>query len=426
MKSKRLSVAWVLCLIMLALILTLARNVWAASKERVLYNFNGASDGEFPIWYGSLVFDKKGQLYGTTSWGGPKGYGTVFQLSHSKSAWKQTVLYSFAGNGDGAQPDPGVIFDAAGNLYGTTVQGGSQHGTVFELSPDSGGGWTKTIIHTFTGADGDEPVSGLAVDKAGNLYGTTTLGGTYGFGTVFEMSNSGGTWTESVLHSFNNDGTDGQEPFDALIMDKAGSLYGTTLYGGTYNAGAVFELKSSNGTWTENVLYSFKYSQGDGAYPQGGVVFDKMGNLYGTTVYAAASGCNNGCGTVYELKHSRATWTESVLYTFRGGKDGDFPNAGLTFDATGNLYGTTSFGGGGSCSLNGFLGCGTVYKVSHQKGAWKESVLHWFDSKHGSDPQAAVILDKRGNLYGTAFYGGSGACNSGNLPGCGLVFEITP
>jgi len=126
------------------------------------------------------------------------------------------------------------------------------------------------------------------------------------------------------------------------------------------------------------------------------------------------------------LKHSRATWTESVLYTFRGGKDGDFPNAGLTFDATGNLYGTTSFGGGGSCSLNGFLGCGTVYKVSHQKGAWKESVLHWFDSKHGSDPQAAVILDKRGNLYGTAFYGGSGACNSGNLPGCGLVFEITP
>jgi uncharacterized repeat protein (TIGR03803 family) len=353
--------------------------------ETVLYRFRGSGDGYYPT--SALVADKNGNLYGTTAEGGFNGNGTIFELKRPFSpgaAWTHRVLYDFQGvpsgrgDGDGSQPD-GVVFDAAGNLYGATLGGGfcsefeglvNCFGSVFELAAPSepGGAWTESVLHRF-GASGDSnPHDGVIFDNNGNLYGTTYLGGAYGFGGVFELSAPtapGSYWTEKALYDFNN--TDGGAPNGSLVFDSAGNLYGTTLQGGPANMGAVFELTppaSPGGSWTETVLYSFQ-SNGDGNSPLANVIFDKAGNLFST----AWMGGNLRQGTVFQLTPSSSggEWTETILHNFGSGSDGQEPNDGLIWGHDGALYGTTAQGGSKSsaqCRLDGYAwSCGVVFRI---------------------------------------------------------------
>jgi uncharacterized repeat protein (TIGR03803 family) len=353
-------------------------------------------------------------------------------LAASPSTWapsKERVLHSFKGTDGGGLPG-GVIFDSAGNLYGTTQAGSGTHidGTVFELIPGAKGGWTEKVLHTFHSKDGWQPLTGLVLDTAGNLYGTTSLGGSAGEGgdgTVFELTSGGnGRWTEKVLHSFS--GTDGIYPAAGLIFDTAGNLYGTTKLGGAGSAcqggcGVVFELSpGADDKWTEKVLHSFKGT--DGRLPAAGLIFDQSGNLYGTTqLGGTATACQDGCGVVFELSPGvNGKWTEKVLHSFKG-TDGSDPEAGLIFDGVGNLYGTTLDGG--------TYGYGAVIEMMPQADrSWTVKVLHSFnnDGKDGRYPQAVLIFDSAGNLYGTTAYGGTGTGCSGQFALCGTVFELTP
>ncbi len=336
-----------------------------------LYSFVGGNDGQGPG--GSLVFGPNGVLYGTTGYGGDvladgcsgdgPGCGTVFSLSppsHACSSvlcpWTQTVLYRFLGGSDGALPNGSLVVDAAGNLYGTTFEGGPDNeGTVFELSPTEGGGWAEQTLHSFTGAqDGGTPYAGLIFDAAGNLYGTTWGGGTYDFGTVFELTpTEGGGWTEQVLYSFNDNDNNGTNPIGGLVFDAAGNLYGTTYRGGSpYSTGAVFELSpTQGGGWTEQVIYAFPRTGVRGTYlrganPASDLIFDAAGNLYGTT---SAGGTDNA-GTVFELSPTQGGgWMEQVLHSFNENNNGGVnPYAGLILDAAGNLYGTAEGPGAGN------------------------------------------------------------------------------
>jgi uncharacterized repeat protein (TIGR03803 family) len=352
----------------------------------------------------------------------------------------EEVLYSFAATStDGAIPFAGLISDSAGNLYGTTTNGGTNlilygdnfqyAGTVFELSPATGGGWKEKVLYNF-GASGDAalPNASLVMDSKGNLYGTSIAGGTIGQGTVFELSpGTGGTWTESILHSFGTTTTDGEVPASGLIFDSAGNLYGTTEQGGANTAwaagsggwGTVFELSpGTGGTWTEQVIYAFGYlSQTDGYFPVAGVIFDSKGNLYGTTSDGGSGQDLEGGGTVFELSPATGgSWTETVLYGFGGGSPNGYkPEGGLAIDAEGNLYGTTSSGG------NGYGLDGTAFELSPAGGgAWTFAVIHSFGAYEtdGFNPTSGMIFDADGNLYGTTFNGGTDLG--------GTVFELSP
>ena len=274
--------------------------------ENVLHLFTGVADGATPV-VGNLIFDKAGNLYGTTAYGGAFGQGVVFELSPSGSGWTETVLYSFAGGNDGGAPYSGLVFDNAGNLYGTTSYGGGPGcgglgcGTVYELMP-SGSGWTEQIIYSFQGGnDGAEADGGLIIDQSGNLYGGTYNGGSGGGGTVYELTPSNGNWTLSVLYSF--PGTQWGLA-NRLAMDLAGNLYGTTQYGGANGDGNVFELTPNNGSWVYTDLHDFTYGT-DGGGPVGALVLDSSGNLYGTAFGGGAHLCGGyGCGVVFELTPS--------------------------------------------------------------------------------------------------------------------------
>jgi uncharacterized repeat protein (TIGR03803 family) len=260
----------------------------AGGTETMLYSFTGGSDGGVPL--GGLIADKSGNLYGTTSAGGADNAGTIFKIAPGGT---ETVLYSFTGGSDGGAPAAGLIADKAGNFYGTTPQGGTENwGTVFKLATSG----TETVLYSFGGKlDGGYPLAGVIADKAGNLYGTTENGGKGRAGTVFKLTADG---TESVLHAFSLKKTDGKYPSAALIADKAGNLYGTTPAGGQYDDGAVFEIAAGG---TETILYSFAGGS-DGAYPYAGLVLDKTGNLYGTTEDGGAgTACPDGCGTIFEI-----------------------------------------------------------------------------------------------------------------------------
>jgi uncharacterized repeat protein (TIGR03803 family) len=382
---------------------------WTQRAETVLYNFVGGTDGAFPLT--GLIFDKAGNLYATTVEGGANGVGTIFELKPSNGGWTETILHSFSGgSNDGSLPYGGLIFDSVGNLYGTTAGGGANgDGTVFALKPSTGG-WTETILHSFSGGDGSGPQAGLVFDSAGNLYGTTVGGGANLNGTVFELAPSNGEWTETVLHSFG--GTDGSSPYAGLVFDSKGDLFGTTYGGGADGFGTVFELTLSDGGWTETVLHSFtnggshpcSFSPGDGCYPRASVIFDTLGNLYGTTFYGGA----NGAGTVFELTPSNGGWTETILHSFTVA-DGFTANASLIFDSVGNLYSTTYYGGTD--------GEGTVFELTPSNGGWTEMIVHDFAVSDGSVPHGSLIFDSAGNLYGTTADGGSAAD--------GVVFEIT-
>jgi len=401
-----------------------------AAQETILYSFvYGTSDGLAP--YAGLTPDGAGNFYGTTALGGSVGApfgndGTVFELSPaSGGGWTEKVLYNFgSASGDGIQPVAAVIFDSKGNLYGTASKGGANNGsgTVFELLP-SGGGWTEKTIYNFgaSSSDGIEPAYGsLIFDGQGNLYGTTLKGGSNGSGTVFELiPGTGGTFTEKVLYSFGASSTDAMGPYSGVIFDAAGNLYGTTHNGGAFGYGTVYELTpGAGGTWTEAVLHSFDIDGADGANPYGGVIRDGQGNLYGTTNLGGNFGTGNHLGTVFELSPTPSgVWTEQVLHSFTGGLtngDGDYPIAGLTFDAAGNLYGVTS--GGGVPAV------GMVFALTRSAGVWTEKVVYTFSNNttDGRNPYGSLIFDAAGNLYGTTTAGGINSFQQ-----YGVVFELS-
>jgi uncharacterized repeat protein (TIGR03803 family) len=373
------------------------------TSTQTIYGFAGGVDGEYLDT--DLVIDIAGNLYGTSVQGGDFGGGTVFELSPSGSGWTHTVLYSFTGAADGGEPYKGVTLDPQGNLYGTTVTGGSGGceggcGVVFKLTK-SGDIWTQTVIHAFTGGDdGSGPGSGLAIDAHLNLYGVTPTGGAYGLGVVYQLHlEANGSWKLNVIHAFTggNDGSSGSA--GRLIFDAAANLYGVTTVGGANGDGVVFEIvHSQSGTWTLTPLYAFK-DQPDGALPYGGLIFDKAGNLYGTTYYAGA----NDLGTVYKLKRNPGReWTERVLYSFKGGKDGSSPISTLVMDQSENLYGTTSDGGTG-CA------CGVIFKVApNGDGTWTESVPYRFPGDPGAGfAYNGMVRGTDGVFYGATTHGGT-------------------
>jgi uncharacterized repeat protein (TIGR03803 family) len=408
---------------------------------------------------GALSFDESGNLYGTNESGGEAnacnnfGCGTAFKLTHEKNAeWQTSVLYTFKGNRDGGNPSAGMIFDRHGNLYGATLLGGNLAcgstdapgcGTVFELTPTSGGRWKFGVIDRFGVGDGSGPPSGLVADASGNLYGTMSQESGGGCGMAYKLTPSPHDgWKEHILYRFKCGTSDGMWPASSLIFDSAGNLYGTTLEGGSGcpspGCGTVFQLSpSSSGAWTENVLYSFTGGT-DGVWPAGGLVFDTVGNLYGTTEYSYSNlKCNDspvgpiGCGAVYELSPaSRGSWTETTLHDFMGyPNDGAFPTAALILDQAGNLYGTTTEGGNGPCIANtDNPGCGTVFKLSPGSGGvWTENVLYNFTlSFQGTEMNPnGITMDSKGNLYTTTEYG-SPASDCNYRLGCGAVWELTP
>jgi uncharacterized repeat protein (TIGR03803 family) len=387
-----------------------------AQTLTVLHNFTGGVDGAFPH---SGTLDAAGNFYGATQEGGDSqrncgntGCGIVFKLSHGNSGWVESTLYNFTGGSDGWEPTFGPTFGPDGSLYGTTPNGGNQScregcGIVYKLQPPATFcrsivcPWNETILHTFTaGTDGAIPSSGVTFDSADNLYGTTEEGGTASFctggcGVVYEMTPSRGNWVESVLYAFAG-GTDGEFPLDGVVMNSSGDLFGTSD-GPTQNGypGAVYELAPSGSGWIKSFYYIF-HGTNNGAGPIG-LIIDRDGNLYGGT---ETGGPENG-GTVYELSPGGSGANFTLLYALptivQFGPVG--PDAPLTRDAAGNLYGTTGNGGQ--------FGMGSVFKLTAAMGSWTFTSLHDFTGgDDGAYPTGPVLLDSQENVYGTALTGG--------------------
>jgi len=387
--------------------LGLCATAGGAARYQVLHAFGKDTDGG-GLW-SSVTLDEKGNLYGATSGGGIYNQGIVFRLApHSNGNWTEAVLHNFpSSSDDGEGPNGGLIEDRQGNWYGTTKGGGTYHtaGTVFELSHGSSG-WAETILYNFGAQHGDEgqPTAGLVADSTGKLYGTTET-------TTFELSPGLGpdSWKETILHRFGIRKGDGGGSYAGLILNAAGNLYGTTEGGGAHNGGTVYEVEHTATGWKEKVLHSFAVNYTDGHTPGwGALVMDAKGSLYGTT---AGGGCCGG--VVFKLApRSDGKWKETILYQFQGGAMGFEAGAGVVMDKAGNLYGTTINGGSG-CA------CGVVYKLAPgPKGKWTYTLLHTFSGSDGAQPDANLILDDKGNLYGTTATGGA--------YGGGVVFEITP
>jgi uncharacterized repeat protein (TIGR03803 family) len=408
-------------------------NQAVGNSETVLWNFDG-SDGTCPGG-GGLITDKSGNLFGTTDEGGPYGSGTVFELirpTNDEGSWTESVLWNFNPNAptyDGCTPTGGLIMDKSGNLYGMTACGGAYgYGAAFELTPpsSSGGSWNESILWSFgSGADGYYPGAGLIMDKSGNLYGTTRFGGTYRWGTVFELIPpriNTDDWTESILWNFSSV-ADGDNLEAGLLMDKSGDLFGTTAYGGKYSdpdglsGGTVFKLtppSTSEGSWRKSILWNFGKSD-DGNSPWGaGLIRDERGNLYGTT----SGGGRYGGGTAFKLSRPETKeqrWKESILWNFGNGGDGDEPRDALLMGKGGDLYGTTQ------CTDHGNSCSGTVFKLVRpeaEMARWRESILFDFGSVKNQGGPSGLIMDKRGNLYGTT-------CQGGLDPLDGIVFKIS-
>jgi uncharacterized repeat protein (TIGR03803 family) len=397
LRKRRLVTVSALTLAVLSALLPIAARPALAQTETVLYNFTGSPDGAVPE--SPLIADGAGNFYGTTLYGGDKDLGTVYELSPNGSGgWNETVIHSFTGREDGEYPASSpLMFDGAGNLYGTTYYGGSSGcgygcGVVYELSP-VGKRWKEEILYTFAGgADGGGPVSGLIMDAAGNLYGTLAEAG-----GVFELSPSGGGWTEQLIYASDT-------IVGGLALDADGNIFGTT-------SSTVFELSlNGNGDWSASVIHTFAGGPKDGSGPVGTLVF--WGGIYGATY---AGGTRN-FGTVYKLTFVKknGTWVERILHSFRGyPDDGGGPGAGIAF--RGNLYGTTVNGGEYSY--------GTVFWIVPvtpigERTRYYEQVLWSFNGTDGASPTDAPILDSAGNTYGTTQAGGSS--------GVGVVFEVTP
>lgn len=402
--------------VILATLTCLANVSWAAS-ESPIYSFTGGLDGANPA--SQLIFDVAGNAYGTTVTGGSANCGTVFKLAPSGGGWQQSVLHSFDCFAGGKNPYGGVTMGAQGNLYGTTVAGGSNGicsgdgcGIVFKLT-HSGGSWIESVVYSFHDSpDAAGPGGALVFDHSGNLWGTSPDGGAFAQGTIFELVFNNGQWTERIIHDFTG-GTDGAVgSLGPLLLDAFGNFYGVTEIGGANSAGTVFKLTpGSGGTWTFSTLYAFQ-GQPDAAFPYGGLIADSHGNLYGTTYY----GGTNGAGTVFRIGPTAGIggWRDTVLYSFRGGADGGNPTSTLVFTSAGRLYGTTSMGGDSGCD------CGVVFSLTPVgSNRWSESVLHTF----GTHPDGAysyygLTPDAAGHYFGTTAAGGN--------QNQGVVFELMP
>ena len=414
--------------IVLALTLLLAQTV-QAQTYRVIHTFIGG-EGSNP--FAGVVVDPSGRLYGTTTnwptcWEWPGG-GSVYKLWPENGNW---IFEPLATSGaDGWCPFGGLIRDANGVLYGTYFTGsyGWGWGTIFvlEAAPRAWRNisekWWRPTLYTFQGnGDGGAPYDTLAFDQAGNLYGTTYLEGDYGCGLVFKLTYSGGIWTKSNLYSFmGSPYHDGCGPFAGLVFDRTGNLYGTTKEGSTQsyylNCGTVFELAPSGSGWTETVLYSFS-GKGDGCNPQAGVTLDEAGNLYGATLNTLQS--PSGAGTVFELSSSQGNWNYSLLYTFDG--NGSTCPGGGGAQGSGPASSLTLDSGGsiyGTTQNDGAYGYGNVFKLAPSSGGWTYSSLHDFTGVDGANPCGGVAFDTSGNLYGTTW--------TGDLDHYyGVVWEIT-
>jgi len=378
------------CAIVLALC-AVAAPLATGQTFTVIHDFTNGSDGGNPL---SGFFFAGGNLYGTTSSGGRLGVGVVFKMNTSG---QETVLYEFTGGTDGASPEGRLVMDRSGNFYGTTTAGGvSNAGTVFKVTRKG----QETVLYSFSGKpDGANPVAGLAIDSAGNLYGTTTAGGSNGNGTVFKLAIptlAGVRWTEEVLYSFGT-GTDGAVPIGGVTLDASGNLYGTTSAGGIYGYGTVFQLSSSSlSGWKETILHHFELGS-DGGVPYAGLT------LYGKTLYGAATeggaGGTTGGGTVFELTPTTGGWTFTVLYDLAGWEiSGTFRN--LLVTSSSKIYATTHCDGSDTA--------GTVYELSESGGSWTYKSLYVFTG--GNDGRFSfsnLVADKSGNLYGTTDAGGT-------------------
>jgi uncharacterized repeat protein (TIGR03803 family) len=396
-----------------ALLLTFAPSAWCAPNYKVLHAFTGGNDGE-ELW-GSLLLDSQGNVYGTT-YSGAKNGGTVFELTPERGGpWRETTLYTFCSESeciDGASSTAGLIFDALGNLYGTTALGGAYaSGTAFELSPQGDGTWSESVLYSFGNQGPVAPYAGVIMDPFGNLYGT-------GGGYAYQLSPGSAGWTLSDLHAFTGQNGDGNGPLAGVIRDAFGKLYGTTYAGGAHGWGTVYKLTPSSGGWQEQILHSFPAFPTDGQRPElGSLVLDKAGRLYGTTEQGGANLCGDvGCGIIFRLTPGAGgQWREDILYNFsprRNSATGYGPDAGVVLDKAGNIYGTTLYGGSAA-------GCGVVYKLAPAaKDKWKYTVLHTFVGSDGCGPTANLILDHKGNLYGTTVLGGTYSL--------GVAFELTP
>jgi len=379
------------------LIVITAPSAPAASKYRVLHSFGKGEDGGGLL--AGVALDAKGDLYGGTTGGGVYGYGTVFELTPgSGGKWTETILHSFCPKcGDGAGMADAPTLDPVGDLFGST------NATSFEITPGPGG-WSFTVIY-------DRSSGGFVLDEHENLYAAGGPG-KYNYGDVFELSPGSGGWTEKDLYDFHG-GCDGDEPAYPLTWDNAGNLYGVTIGGGCHKIDMVYQLRPTNGQWKEHVLRRFPGFNGDGYAFHGGVTFrSDTGNLYGTTM----TGGKHANGTVYELSpQSDGKWKETIIHQFPVVYDGASPVGMLAIDPAGNLHGVAG-GGTGPC---GGGGCGLVYRLTPGKnGKWEYKVLHRFTGPDGAAPQAGPTLDSKGNLFGTTQLGGK--------YGYGVVFELTP
>lgn len=405
-------------------------------SEVVLYSFPGYDFGS-AIYPSLSGFDSEGKLYGFTEYGGRSATcpycGSVFQLSPNGSVWSETDLWVFMAKSDGAYP-VATVLGGTGQLYGVNLGPPGAYpteGQIFGLtSTGVPGAWKFNALFTFPTTDGQWPSGGLVADAAGNLYGTTQYGGSSNAGSVFELSPNGNAWKETELYSF---GPRVESIYysvgpSQLTPDGKGNFYGTTELGGLYGAGSVFEVSpKAVGGWQVTYVYSF---QGVQAEPIGGVVFDSTGNIYGVTY----RGGQYDLGRVFRLTQKAGEWQQEIICDFNGyPKDGAKPEAGLTIDSHGNLFGTTEFGGPGDCKAQvGVVGCGTVFKLSYEENkGWTEVVLHSFGGHSlgdGAVPMASLILDSSGNLYGTTGAGGvsNPRCAFFDIGGCGTIFELSP
>jgi uncharacterized repeat protein (TIGR03803 family) len=382
-----------------------------AWSEQIVYSFQAGTDGANP--WGDLV-QVGTALYGTTLFGGAGSMGTVFKLTPTRTGFSESVVHPFLGSADGAYPWAGLSVDLLGSLYGTTGAGGSGGaGTVYKLTGNG-----QSILYGFQGGtDGSYPTGFPNVDLMGNVYGTTETGGSVGYGTVFALTPKlSGGYSEQILYSFQAGG-DGQNPHGGLLEDGTGSLFGTTVAGGTSAVGTVFKLTPSRNGYRESILHSFAGS--DGTIPNASLIADVNGALYGTATWGGSGSCPNsfgafaGCGTVFKLTpKGNGSYSESTLYKFQGGaNDGAGPNGDLFVDGNGNLYGTTYYGGA--------HGGGAVFMLTpRHNGTYSESVIWGFGSK-GDGARPAAGMTQYGNaLYGTTVYGGAN--------GRGTVFQLTP
>jgi len=382
----------------------------AAGTHQVVYNFTGGNDGGNAAT--DLVFDSNGNAYGTTVVGGVSGCGTIFKATPAQGQWVVQTLWSFSCFNDGKNPHGGVTLDGAGNIYGTTVAGGSGGicdgdgcGVVFRL----GHGGAMRTIYNFTGQlDGFGPGGRVVFDRSGNLYGTTPDGGKNGMGVVYQLSFRQNHWKQTVIHAFTgrNDGSTGS--LGPLLIDTNGTIFGIAELGGAYQAGTAYKITpGAGGTWTFRTLWAFR-GLPDAGFPYGGLIADASGDLFGTTYYGGA----NGLGSVYELKRGNfGAYHEHLLYSFQGGSDGSSPTTTLLLASSNDLVGTTS-AGGNTCD------CGTIFKVSARTGA--ESILYRFGSSQtdGAYPYYGLSFDMSGDLVTSTVAGGSF--------GQGVLFGIKP